>query len=290
MASTRSERTTTDRRNRPYFVPLVLALVALLSAPRQSSANELKEETKAAWENYIGSYISSSCLRAEVSAKESAFLRVNELPQGSVRLRAGETLVWREKGDHPPRVPHGLIHDSIGAIFIPNVTIADVLAVTRDYDRYSEIYSPAVIKAKTLRSTRTDDDFSMLLMQKVVFVTAALQGEFETRYVQIDSRHWYSLSNSTSLQAIEHFGQPDMRILPQDRGPGYVWRLLSLAKFEETNDGVYIELEALGLSRDVPTVLRWLVEPIVERLPKDSMRATLEETRKAVLARISQED
>jgi hypothetical protein len=130
----------------------------------------------------------------------------------------------------------------------------------------------------------------MLLVQKELFVTAALKGDYETRYVQVDAHHWYSISRSTSLQAIENFGQPDMRILPPDRGPGYVWRLYSLAKYEETDDGVYIELEALGLSRDVPTMLRWLVEPIVERLPKDSMRATLEETRKAVLTKIGRED
>ena len=288
MAPTRSERAITDRRNRHYFVLLALALVALFWIPAQSSANELSEQTRAAWDNYIGSHISSRCLR--VNGNKSAFLSVRELPEGSARLRTGQILIWREKDEQPAHVPHGLIHDWIGAVFIPNATIEDVLAVLRDYDRYPKIYSPAVIKATKLESTPTDDDFSMLLMQKVLFVTAALQGEYKTRYVQIDATHWYSLSQSTSLQEIEHFGQPDMRILPPDRGPGYVWRLFTLAKFEEANDGVYIELEALGLSRDVPTVLRWLVEPVVERVPKDSMRTTLEETRKAVLTRIRQED
>jgi hypothetical protein len=130
----------------------------------------------------------------------------------------------------------------------------------------------------------------MVLIQKVLFVTAAMKGEYETRYVQVDAKRWYAISQSRRLRAIEKFGQPDMQVLPPDRGPGYVWRLYSFTKFEESDGGVYIELEALGLSRDVPSLLRWLVDPIVEHLPRNSLHATLEETRAAVLARISRED
>ena len=130
----------------------------------------------------------------------------------------------------------------------------------------------------------------MLLMQKVLFVTAAVQGDYETSYVQVNAKRWYSVSQSTRLQAIERFGQPDMVALPPDRGPGYVWRLYSLTKYEESNGGVYIEVEALGLSRGVPAMLRWLVDPIVEHLPKDSLRVTLQKTRDAVLSRINHED
>jgi hypothetical protein len=62
--------------------------------------------------------------------------------------------------------------------------------------------------------------------------------------------------------------QPDMRVFPPDQGPGYIWRLYSLTKFEESDGGVYIELEVLGLSRDVPLMLRWLVEPLLENYRK----------------------
>jgi hypothetical protein len=37
-------------------------------------------------------------------------------------------------------------------------------------------------------------------------------------------------------------------------------------------------------------LVRWLVDPIVEHLPRNSVYATLEETRDAVLARIYRED
>jgi hypothetical protein len=91
------------------------------------------------------------------------------LPGRFLQVQAGEIPVWREGADHPTKVPHGLIHDRIGAVFIPKATIADVLLVTRDYDRYAEIYKPAFIEAKKLDSAGSVDTFSMLLMYKVLF-------------------------------------------------------------------------------------------------------------------------
>lgn len=269
-----------------YFLASVLALLAVISAPAQSSASELREQTQAAWDGYVR----SACLRAEAGAKQSPFLRISEQRDKRLRVQAGETLVWHEGTSQATTVPHGLIHDWAGAVFIPKATLTDVLGVTRDYNHYAEIYYPAVIEAKQLRSEGNSDSFSMLLMQKVLFVTAALKGEYETQYVQVDAKRWYSISKSTRLQSVENFGQPAMQVLPPDRGPGYVWRLYSFTRFEESDGGVYIELEALGLSRDVPRLLRWLVDPIVEHLPRNSIRETLEETRNAVLARIRLED
>jgi hypothetical protein len=248
----------------------VAALAALISAPIQSTATELKETTLAAWNRYIR----SARDRAEMHVKGSPFLQINELPGRFLQVRAGEIPVWREGADHSTKVPHGLIHDWIGAVFIPKASIADVLAITRDYDRYAEVYKPAVIESKKLGSAGNIDRFSMLLMQKALFVTAAVKGEYETQYVEVDAKHWYSISQSTRLQAIENFRQPNMRVLPPDEGPGYVWRLYSFARLEESDGGVYIELEGLGLSRSVPIILRWLIQPIIEHLPRNSIYIT----------------
>lgn len=272
--------------NRGYLLSIVLALSVVVSAPAQSSANDLNEQTLAAWDGYVN----SACSRAEARAKESPFLRIDDVPERRLQVRAGLTTAWRESGRHPAKVPHGLIHDWMGAVFIPKANIGDVLAVIRDYDRYAQFYTPAVIESNRLSSQENADRFSMLLMQKVLFVTAATKGEYETRYVQVDAKRWYSISKSTRLQSIENFGQRDMRELPPDQGPGYVWRLFSFTKFEESDGGVFIELEAIGLSRDVPTLVRWLVDPIVEHLPKNSLEATLEETRSAVIVRNKRDD
>lgn len=269
-----------------YFLSITLAFLVLISAPVHSAANDLKDQTVAAWD----AYVSSARLRADTRAKEIPFLRITELPEQLQRVRAGETVVWREGDRHPAKVPHGLIHDWAGAVFIPGAKIDDVLNVVRDYDRYAEIYTPAIVEANRLGSEENDDRFSMLLMQKVLFVSAAVKGEYETRYYQVNKTCWYSVSQSVRLQSVENYGQAAMRELPPGEGPGYIWRLFSFTRFEESDGGVYIELEALGLSRDVPTLVRWLVDPIVEHLPRNSISATLEQTRNAVLARSNRED
>lgn len=271
-------------RARSDLSAIVLAVFALFSAPAQSSASELKEQTLAEWNDYVH----AACLRGEERTAESAFLRGGE--EGRERARAGDIIVWREGERDRAKVPHGLIHDWAGVVFIPGAAIGDVLAVARDYDHYSEIYKPAVIESRGLGSDGEDDSYSMLLVQKVLFVTAAVQGEYETQYTRIDAKHWYSISQSTRLQAVEGIGHAGMRVLPPDRGPGYLWRLYSFTRFEESDGGVYVEVEAMALSRDVPAVLRWLVDPVVERLPRESVHDTLEKTRHAVLERARRED
>jgi hypothetical protein len=286
MGSNNGRNYGTEAQGRLTLPRIVLTLLALFSVPAQSSANELQEQTLAEWNDYVH----SACMRTEERAEESLFLRVSQQPERRERARAGEIIVWREGDGRRTKVPHGLIHDWVGVVFIPGAKIADVFGVARDYDHYSEIYKPAVMEARGRGSDGDDDNYSMLLVQKVLFVTAAVQGEYQTQYTQIDAKHWYSISQSTRLQAVEGFGQADMRVLPADRGPGYVWRLFSFTRFEESDGGVYVEVEAMALSRDVPAVLRWLVDPVVDHMPRDSVRETLEKTRNAVLERVSRQD
>ena len=49
--------------------------------------------------------------------------------------------------------------------------------------------------------------------------------------------------------------------------------------------GVVVECRALLLTRDVPFGLGWAIEPIIEKLPKESLINTLEATRQAIHAK-----
>jgi hypothetical protein len=81
---------------------------------------------------------------------------------------------------------------------------------------------------------------------------------------------------------VDNYGQPDQRKLSPDEGSGYIWRLYSLSRFEERDGGVYVELEAIALSRDIPGSLHWLVNPIVRRVSKGSLEVSLVKTQQAV--------
>jgi hypothetical protein len=73
-------------------------------------------------------------------------------------------------------------------------------------------------------------------------------------------------------------------VLPPDTGHGFLWSLYSYWRFEERDGGVYIECRAISLTRDVPFGLGWALEPIIQKLPRESLIKTLEDTRKALQA------
>jgi len=210
------------------------------------------------------------------------FLLIDEEPGQSERVRQGEILISPARKASPQRVQDGLIHDWVGAIFIPGVGINRVFDIIHDYDRYKDFYKPTVIDSKLLGRTSEEYEFSMLGLRRVLFEEIAIEGQFESHCFQVDGRRRYCISYSTSLQEIKDFGQRSQRRLPIDEGHGYIWRLYSLAKFEERDDGVYIEVEAIALSRDISGSARWLTKPVFERVSRHSMSTILECTREAV--------
>jgi hypothetical protein len=179
-------------------------------------------------------------------------------------------------------VPSGIIHEWIGAAFIPDVRLEDVLTAVRDYGNYREFYKPIVVDSKSLGTDRACDKYSMRVVNKETVAETALDMEYETCYVKADERRLYSITHTTRVQEIRHYGKPDVQELPPNQGNGYVWRVYSIARFEERDGGVYVEIEAIALSRDVPAALRWLVNPIVRRVSRNSMLVSLQQMKEAV--------
>jgi len=177
------------------------------------------------------------------------------------------------------------IHHWIGAVFIPGVTIQDLAAVVGDYGRYSEIYRPTLIKAELLDSSDDEQKFSILWVQRVLLVTAAFYTELESKYFALNSRRGYMTFSATRVQQIEHYGEKNEQKLAPDAGSGYLSRLVSFARFEERNGGLYLELEVIGLSKDLPGSLRFLLKPVIDRVPRQALTVKLDQTRQAIRSR-----
>jgi len=254
--------------------------VALFAAPpRLGNANQLQVETVKAWDEYIRS--ADSRMQARLDGR-MPFLWMDESMDRSRRLGRGEIVVAPVLSHGTSRVPNGLIHDWIGGIFMPGATIQRLSAVIQDYSKYKDFYRPVVIDSKLLTCTAMDQRFSMLLLHKVLFITAAIEGEYQAHDVKVDSRHGYSVADSVQVQEIENYGHAAQRLLPSGTGNGYIWRLHSIARYEERDGGVYLELEAIALTRDIPASVRWLVNPVVNHLSTNSLVTTLQQTRDAV--------
>jgi hypothetical protein len=197
-------------------------------------------------------------------------------------VRAGDIAVSPAPGPNPKRVAGGLIHHWMGAIFMPNLKLDDVLEVTRDYDRYKDFYSPLVINSKAIARRGPVDVFSMLLMNKALLSKVALDAEYRATNVRVDDRRFYSVSRSTRVQEIEKYARPNERKIPEGEGTGCIWKLYSIARFEQRDGGVYVELEAVALSRDIPAALRFAVDPVVRRVSRNSLLTSLQQTGDAV--------
>jgi hypothetical protein len=101
-------------------------------------------------------------------------------------------------------------------------------------------------------------------------------------HIRVDDRHWYGVSNTIHIQEVDKFGTPGQRNLPEDQGTGLIWRLSSITRLEERDGGVYAELEAIALSRDIPAAFRVFVTPIVRRVSTDSLATSLHQTKVAI--------
>lgn len=262
----------------------VTALRGVISAivflfPFVATATGLQPQTVKAWEQYLRAVNSRmhQAFRPGVS-----FLWIDEKPDRAAAVRNGEILVSPASAHSQRRVQSGLIHHWIGAAFIPNATIGEVLSVVRDYDHYQTFYRPTVMNSKAVARDGAADRFSMLLMNKALLVRAALETDYESSYFQLDDRHWYSVAHTTRVQELQGHGELRERRLAENEGTGLIWRLASISRFQERDGGVYVEFEAMALSRDIPVSLRWLVDPLVRRVSRDSLTTALKQTGAAV--------
>jgi hypothetical protein len=172
-----------------------------------------------------------------------------------------------------------MIHDWIGATCIAGATIEKTLAVVQSYDRHHEIYRPEVVASRMVsRSGNVFEIYLRLLKKKII--TVVLDTDHHVEYSAVSATRWCCRSHTTRITEVENAGKPTESTRPPDTGYGFLWRLSSFWRFEQREDGVWVECRAISLTRDVPKGLGWIIEPMVKKLPRDSLVATLEATRR----------
>jgi len=243
-----------------------------------AKAVQLKPQTVEAFDKYIR--------EAEAGMEQTldgtgSFLWSDATSERAQTVRAGkvEAQFWSGKG--PVKVPNGLIHDWIAAAFIPATSIKKTLSVIQDYDNHKAIYKPEVIASKLISRQNNDFRIYIRLLKKKI-MTVVLDTDHEVQYRAVDGRRWICRSNTTRIAEVQNAGTLKEQVLPPDSGYGFLWRLYSYWRFEERDGGVYVECRAISLTRDVPLGLGWVVAPIIQNLPKESLVSTLEATRKAL--------
>jgi hypothetical protein len=236
-------------------------------------AAQLQPKTKTAFDRYI--QLTEARLAQDL--KSGKFLVAGRNKSTEIRTVENQT---RENGKEI-EIPEGQVQHWLGAMFIPNAKLDQVRAVMQDYDNYKTIYNPDVTDSKLLK--REGDDFDVFLrLYKKQIITVVFNANYHVRYVQHGPTKLSVISRSTRIAQLRDPNVPAAGEHPVGNDHGFLWALNSYWRFEEADGGVYVECEAVSLSRDVPMLVGPLVSGFIKKFPIEGMKNTLMFTKKAV--------
>ena len=239
---------------------------------------QLKPQTVEAFDRYIRQ---SEAGMEQKLHETSPFLWSDVSSERAQLVRGGQVVAQFWAGQGPIKVPNGLIHDWIGAVLIRATSLKKTLALVQDYDNHKNIYKPEVIASRLISHRGNDFQIYLRILKKKI-MTVVLDTDHDVHYRFQDRTRCTCRSYTTRIAEVENAGSPKETVLPPDTGYGFLWRLYSYWRFQERKSGMYVECRAISLTRDVPLGLGWIIEPIIQKLPQESLINTLEATRQAL--------
>ena len=270
---------------------LIVLMAALLGASRPAGgypASSLQPATIRAFENYVA----ATEARFGKSLAQGDFFWVDDLAkqekvEAYKRLQGGKVQLRHVSGQEAggnSAIPGGMIHDWQGMIFIPGAKLDEVLRLLQDYDHHATYYAPDVERAKIEAHDGGHFRVFMRFRRKKI-VTVVLNTEQEITYYRDSPTRAHSRSSAIRIAEVENAGTPEERERTPGNDNGFMWRLETWWRMEERDGGVYVQNEVVSLTRDIPAVLAWMIEPFLTSIPKESLEFTLQATRRGVLGR-----
>jgi hypothetical protein len=147
-----------------------------------------------------------------------------------------------------------------------------------DFSKHAAIYPEVVEGRIERRDAKQVIGFHRLRKKKVLEVV--LDVRYQLDVLPVTGARYASRSRATEIVQVE-----GNRRFEPGRDHGFLWRLQTYWTLEESRDGLWMEVRSVSLTRDVPMGLGWVVKPIVRDLPRESLEAVMEATKRAVLAR-----
>jgi putative flippase GtrA len=224
-----------------------VAMLTFVALTRPETAAAQGRETLAEWNRFVAT--------VETRLQQTRTARRTATPGDRIDS-AGETL----------RIPGGTITDWRGSVFISGVTLAQLL----DGLQHPGTPPPQEEVAAAHVIARSEDSLRLCIrLVRHAIVTVTYDTEHEMRF----ERRAPQLATATSIATrIDEVGGSDH---------GFLWRLNSYWRYEETSGGVAVEVESLTLSRDLPLWIRPIAGPIVTRIAGESIVGTLQALQRA---------
>jgi hypothetical protein len=246
------------------------------------SAESPRSGTLAAWDAYVAAV--ETRIERELRSPDGFLAQDFADPAGGGRaqLRSGAVLVARmdarDRAGRTMEVPSGTNQHWRGSIFVPGVTL-DGLLSRLQHPSASDPLQEDVLAVRVL--DRHEDQLDLFIrMTRRSIVTVTYDTEHHVTYRRHGPRRASSRSVATKIVEVDHPGTPDERPRTDGDDRGFLWRLNSYWRYEEVTGGVIVELESVTLSRPVPFGLGALVEPLIDRIARESVGRTLENLRR----------
>ena len=259
----------------------ILLLVASLGLSIEAA--ELRRQTADDFQKYVGQTESRMLVEVQHPGR---FLYLDTLPEKQqesmkARLLSGAIVIEPIQTHYNGKemeVSDGLVHHWLAIAFVPGGTRDQAMALAQDYSRHPQLYAPDVQRAKVL--SQNGEHFSVYFrFYRKAIVTAVYNTEFTADYFRPDAKRGYCISRAVRIAELENPGKPDEREYPVGNDHGYMWRLNLYTRFLERDNGVYIQIEFLALSRTVPVIFAWLVNPYIRSIPREYLSNYMTTTR-----------
>lgn len=223
----------------PRRAALLIAACATLAPP--AAFADPTRETLAAWDRHVAD--------AERGLTSRSAPGVRPLT-GRAAVPEGTVIA----------VPGGTIHHWRGSTVARGVTVDEVvraLTLPGTPPAQEDVRESRVL-------SRSGDTLRVYLkLERRAIVTVV----YDTEHLVTFHRHSPRLATSRSVATrIAETGGGDR---------GFLWRLNSYWRYTQAGDDVRIDLESISLSRAIPSGVRAIVAPVVQRIARESMIRTL---------------
>jgi len=190
------------------------------------------------------------------------------------RLRQGELIIEKLTPSTGANPSGALLHHWRGTAFAPGAKAADFELLMRDFNSYPKHFSPQVLQTKVLTQGGDRMQAWMRVRQRHI-IPVVMDTTYDITFGELDVQHGYSISESRRIAEIDAAGTGAERALSANEEHGYLWRLNTYWSYAERDGGLYLQIEAVSLTRSIPRGVGWAIQPYVESIPRESLEFTL---------------
>lgn len=223
-------------------------------------------------------------LRPAIAAGWEAYIKATEARASRERGEAipprpgverGEVFVEQLKASGPSgelKVPDAAVHDWRGTVLVPGARVEDVVA--RLEREPPDTKQEDVLSSSVLELRPGWMKVAVRVHRKLI-LSAVFDTEHEVTFERHGASRASSWSRATNIVEIADAGTPKERPKGEKEDRDLLWKWHAYWRYEQVERGVLVECESVTLSRPVPTLLKPIAWPLVNKVARESMERTL---------------